>query len=166
VRNYGSGNAGATNALRAFGAKIGIFVFVLDVLKGILAVYIGRKLNVDLGQYFAGIFAIIGHNWPIMLKFKGGKGIATSIGVMLMINPLVSAICFGIGFSIAFFTRIVSLGSLIGVAIAPIVVILYKPFNNYLMFFTMILSVMAIYRHKDNIKRLLQGKENKLGKKD
>jgi acyl phosphate:glycerol-3-phosphate acyltransferase len=166
VREYGSGNAGATNALRAFGVKIGIAVFILDILKGILAVYIGRRLNPEAGQYFAGIFAIAGHNWPIMLKFKGGKGIATSIGVMLMINPFVSGICFIIGISLAFFTKIVSIGSIAGVVLAPVVVIFFKPLNINLLIFTLVLSGMAIYRHKENIKRLIEGRENKLGKKD
>src|SRR5665648_362245 len=83
VRNFGSGNAGATNALRAFGAKIGILVFALDILKGVIAVLIGRYLDAETGQYFAGLMVIIGHNWPAILKFKGGKGIATSIGCLL-----------------------------------------------------------------------------------
>ncbi|MDP3387882.1 MAG: glycerol-3-phosphate 1-O-acyltransferase PlsY, partial [Eubacteriales bacterium] len=127
VRNYGSGNAGATNALRAFGAKVGIVVFLLDVLKGIIAVYIGNRINPEFGGFVAGIAVIAGHNWPATLKFKGGKGIATSIGVMLMINPLLSLICFAVGLSIAIITRTVSLGSLIGVAIAPIIIFFFRP---------------------------------------
>lgn len=162
VRDYGSGNAGATNALRAFGAKIGIVVFLLDVMKGVVAVYIGNRLNPELGGFVAGISVIAGHNWPVTLKFKGGKGIATSIGVMLMINPLLSLICFTVGLSIAIITRTVSLGSLIGVAIAPIIILFFKPIDYQLLVFTLILSSMAIFRHRANILRLVKGQENKL----
>lgn len=162
VRNYGSGNAGATNALRAFGAKIGILVFLLDVFKGIAAVYIGRQLNLEFGGYIAGISVIAGHNWPVTLKFKGGKGIATSIGVMLLINPLVSLICFTVGLLIAIITRTVSLGSLIGVAIAPIIIVFFKPVDYKLLVFTLMLSFMAVFRHRANIARLVKGQENKL----
>ena len=162
VREYGSGNAGATNAIRAFGAKVGVLVFILDVTKGMVAVALGRYLEPTIGPYVAGFMAIIGHNWPIALKFKGGKGIATSIGVMLVINPVVSLISFAIGFSIAFFTRIVSLGSLVGVAIAPIVVIFMRPIDIRLLVFTVMLSSLAVFRHRGNITRLIKGQENKL----
>ncbi len=163
VRKYGSGNSGATNALRVFGPKIAIIAFIGDLLKGIIAVYIGRKIGAEIGAYIAGITVIIGHNWPVLLKFKGGKGITTSIGVMLMINPIVSIICFGIGFPIAFFTRTVSLGSLIGMILAVFVVGLFiRPFNVELFIFTLIIVIMAIYMHRGNISRLLKGEENKL----
>jgi glycerol-3-phosphate acyltransferase PlsY len=162
VRNYGSGNAGATNALRAFGAKVGIVVFLLDVLKGIIAVYVGNRISPEIGGYIAGISVIAGHNWPATLKFKGGKGIATSIGVMLMINPILSLICFTVGLLIAIITRTVSLGSLIGVAIAPIIILFFKPIDYRLLLFTLILSSMAVFRHRENIARLVKGQENKL----
>ncbi|HBH12164.1 MAG TPA: acyl-phosphate glycerol 3-phosphate acyltransferase [Clostridiales bacterium] len=162
VRNYGSGNAGATNAIRAFGAKVGIAVFLLDFLKGAIAVYIGNRMNPELGGYVAGISVIAGHNWPVTLKFKGGKGIATSIGVMLMINPLIALICFSVGLTIVIITRTVSIGSLIGVAIAPIIILFFKPIDYSLLLFTLILSSMAVFRHKANIVRLIKRQENKL----
>lgn len=163
VRNYGSGNSGATNAIRAFGAKIGVLAFIGDVLKGIIAVFIGRVLCGEAGGYLAGAFVIIGHNWPILLNFKGGKGVATTIGVVLIISPLVSLICFIIGFTIAFITRMVSLGSIIGMALAPLVVIIFvRPFNFKLLLFCIFVASMSIYRHRENIKRLLKGNENKL----
>ncbi len=162
VRKFGSGNAGATNAIRAFGAKVGIVVFIMDVLKGVLAVYFGRLIHPEIGHFLAGMFAIVGHNWPIILGFKGGKGIATSIGVMLMINPTVAMIGFVIGFGFAFFTRTVSLGSIIGVSIAPLIVIFIRPIDIRLLIFTLVLSALAIYRHRSNIVRLLKGQENKL----
>jgi glycerol-3-phosphate acyltransferase PlsY len=86
VREYGSGNAGATNAFRTFGKKVGALVFLGDVLKGVAAVLLGRYLGGQTGAYIAGAFVIIGHNWPVLLSFKGGKGVATTIGVMLFVN--------------------------------------------------------------------------------
>lgn len=163
VRDYGSGNAGATNAIRVFGVKVGILAFFGDLVKGIIAVLIGIMVAGDIGGYFAGFFVIIGHNYPIFLSFKGGKGVATTIGVMLIISPYVSLICFSIGIVIALVTRIFSLGSIIGLFLAPIVVlIIVRPFNLQLFIFCLIIISMSIYRHKDNIKRLLEGKENKL----
>lgn len=163
IRNYGSGNAGTTNAIRVFGPKLGITAFIGDLLKGVFAVYIGLKINPDIGKYLAGISVIIGHNWPVTMNFKGGKGVATSIGVMLIVNPLVSLICFGIGFPIAFITRTVSLGSIIGMILAPFVVFLFvKPFDKAFFAFTIVLVIMAIYRHKSNIGRLIKGEEKKL----
>ena len=167
VRNYGSGNAGATNAVRAFGAKVGLIVFLLDVFKGVIAVMIGRYLEPSLGQYFAGVFVIMGHNWPVALKFKGGKGIATSIGVMLPINPLVALICVFVGVTLIVLTRIVSIGSISGVVLAPVVVLaIVRPMDTKLLGLTCVLSAMAIFRHRSNISRLLKGEENKFRKKD
>jgi glycerol-3-phosphate acyltransferase PlsY len=167
VRDYGSGNAGATNAVRAFGAKVGLVVFILDVLKGVFAVLIGRCFDPVLGQYFAGVFVIMGHNWPAALKFKGGKGIATSIGVILPINPLLALSCVVAGVTLIVLTRIVSIGSIAGVALAPIIVIAtVRPMDSKLLVLTCILSAMAIFRHRSNISRLLKGEENKFKKKD
>lgn len=149
VRDYGSGNAGATNAVRAFGAKIGLVVFLLDVLKGVIAVMLGRYLDPVWGQYFAGIFVIMGHNWPAALKFKGGKGIATSIGVMLPINPLVALICVVVGVALIVLTRIVSIGSISGVVLAPVIVLVFvRPMDVKLLGLTCVLSAMAIFRHR------------------
>ena len=147
VRKYGSGNSGATNALRVFGPKLAIIAFIGDLLKGMIAVYIGKCINPEFGGYIAGISVIIGHNWPVMLKFKGGKGITTSIGAMLMINPIVSLICFGIGFPIAFLTRTVSLGSLIGMILSVFVVGFFiKPFNKELFIFTLIIFSLFVFQ--------------------
>jgi glycerol-3-phosphate acyltransferase PlsY len=167
VRDYGSGNAGATNAVRAFGARVGLVVFLLDVFKGVLAVMIGRYIEPSLGQYFAGIFVIMGHNWPAALKFKGGKGIATSIGVMLPINPLVALICVAVGLILIVLTKIVSIGSIAGVVLAPVVVLVFvRPIDTKLLVLTCAVSAMAIFRHRSNISRLLKGEENKFKKKE
>ncbi|MFA9423316.1 MAG: glycerol-3-phosphate 1-O-acyltransferase PlsY [Sedimentibacter sp.] len=163
VRDYGSGNAGTTNAIRAFGKKIGAMVFVGDVLKGVVAVMIGKLFGGLAGSYLAGACVIIGHNWPALLNFKGGKGVATTIGVMLVINPYVTLVCFIFGLLIIVFTRMVSLGSIIGMALAPVsAIIAVKPFDIKLFIFCLFIASMSIYRHKENIKRLIRGKENKL----
>lgn len=162
VRDYGSGNAGATNAIRAFGKKIGAMVFIGDVLKGVIAVLIGRSLG-ETGVYLAGAMVIIGHNWPVFLNFKGGKGVATTIGVMIIASPFVTMICFVLGLVVIIATRTVSLGSIIGMAMAPLAAgIFVRPFNVSLFIFCLFIGTMAIYRHKENIKRILNGKENKL----
>ncbi|HSH36477.1 glycerol-3-phosphate acyltransferase, partial [Schnuerera sp.] len=93
IRAHGSGNAGTTNALRVFGKKVGALTFILDILKGVLAVYIGSMIMNYNGKLIAGIFVVIGHNWPIFFKFKGGRGIATSFGVLLSLYwpvPIIS----------------------------------------------------------------------------
>jgi len=163
VRDYGSGNAGTTNAMRTFGKKIGAMVFLGDVLKGVLAVIMGSKLGGQTGAYLAGACVIIGHNWPILLNFKGGKGVAATIGVMMIINPFLTSICAVLGAIIIAFTRTVSLGSIFGMALAPVVAIVFvKPFDTSLFIFCLFIASMSIYRHKSNIKRILEGKENKL----
>lgn len=163
VRDFGSGNAGATNAIRAFGKKIGIMVFIGDVLKGVAAVILGRSIGGQNGAYLAGALVIIGHNWPVLLKFKGGKGVATTIGVMIFVHPYLTLICVVLGVIIIIITRTVSLGSIFGMALAPVVAIIFvKPFDLALFLFCIFIATMSIYRHKSNIKRLLEGKENKL----
>lgn len=163
VRDYGSGNAGTTNAIRAFGKKIGIMVFIGDVLKGVVSVALGRNFGGQTGAYIAGAFAIIGHNWPVLLNFRGGKGVATTIGVMIFVNLYLTLICVVFGVVIIIFTRTVSLGSILGMAFAPIVAVLFiRPLTIDLIIFTIFVASMSIYRHKDNIKRLINGNENKL----
>ncbi len=166
IRNYGSGNAGATNALRVFGKKLGGITFILDVLKGILAVYIGEKMTGYNGKLIASIFVVLGHNWPVFLKFKGGKGIATSLGVVFLLHWPTAIICTAIGVAIIIITRYVSLGSIIAAGLVPIIgSIVNRPFNMDFFITTLILAILAIYRHKDNINRLLKGEEFKLGEK-
>ncbi len=163
VRNYGSGNAGTTNMIRAFGKKAGIITFVGDALKGFLAALIGMLVGGEMGGYVAGAFVIVGHNWPLALKFKGGKGVATTIGVMLFVLPVITVICFVIGLSIAMFTRTVSLGSLIGVGISPLVILIfYKPFDFSLFIFSLFYTSLCLFKHRENIKRLIKGEEKKL----
>lgn len=166
IRLYGSGNAGTTNALRVFGKKIGALAFLLDVLKGILAVYIGGKILGYNGKLIAGLFSVVGHNWPIFLKFKGGKGVATSFGVLLSIHWVSAIISLIFFIVVAVTSRYVSLSSIVSAIVVPIVVALVKrPFDKKYLIITLILATLAIFRHRSNIKRLIDGKEHKIGER-
>jgi glycerol-3-phosphate acyltransferase PlsY len=164
IRQHGSGNAGATNVLRVLGIKAAALTFLGDALKGALAVVIGRYLGGSYGAILGGLFVVIGHNWPILLSFKGGKGIATTIGAMLAINPFVVLIVFAIGAAILAATRYVSLASIVGMIIFPMTMILLRQPGEYIAF-SIILALLAIYRHRANLGRLLKGTESKLGQK-
>lgn len=165
IRNYGSGNAGATNALRVLGKKIGALTFALDILKGVIAVLIGRALFGFNGSLLAGIFVVIGHNFPVFLGFKGGKGVATSFGVLLMLNWEAALLCLLVAASIIIFTKYVSLGSIVASISAPLMMVLtLDSVNKYLYITTWLLAALSVYRHKANILRLCRGEENKLGK--
>lgn len=166
IRQYGSGNAGATNTLRVLGKGPAILVLALDVLKGIAAVWIGRWLGggIEWVADLCGLAAIIGHNWPIFFRFRGGKGIATTIGVMASLFFL-PALCAGIIAILAIvFTRYVSLGSLIFVFLTPVFLLIFGEFGHY--FWTsIVICIFAFWRHRTNIVKIVQGKENKLGSK-
>lgn len=110
IREYGSGNAGATNALRVLGKKLGALTFLLDILKGILAVVIGKYLLGLDGGLLASIFVVLGHNFPVFLNFKGGKGVATSLGVLMILNWKIGLVCLIVGVTVIILTRYVSLG--------------------------------------------------------
>jgi len=164
IRKYGSGNAGATNVFRTLGAKAGLLAFLGDALKGAVAVVIGHLIGGENGQVAAGLFVVVGHNWPVLLGFKGGKGIATTIGVMIAINPLMVAAIVPIGIVIIIITKYVSLASILGMTIFPLLMLATGQPRN-LVVFSFLLSAMAIYKHKSNIVKLLNGTESKLGEK-
>lgn len=164
IRSYGSGNAGATNALRVLGKKMGALTFFLDFIKGIIAVFIGTAIFGFTGSLLAGIFVVLGHNWPIFLGFKGGKGVATSFGVLLALNWQTALLCFLIGAIVIIVTKYVSLGSIIAAISAPIIIVLTtQSIDKYLYITIVILALLSISRHKANILRLCKGEENKLG---
>lgn len=166
VRQSGSGNAGATNALRVFGKKVGILALVLDLFKGVLAVYIGGGILGYKGELIAAVFVILGHDWPIFLKFKGGKGIATSLGVILMLHWPTIVVCIVLGVLVIIKTKYVSLGSMIGTFLLPVVgFIMNRPFDRDFFIVTLILAILSIFKHRSNIKRLIQGREPKIGER-
>ena len=165
IREFGSGNAGATNAIRVMGKKLGFSTFILDVFKGILAVLISRAILGDNGGYIGGIFAVLGHNWPLFIGFKGGKGVATSLGVILIFHPLTAIVCVLLGMTTTLITRFVSLGSIVFLVLTPIVnAIITEEFNKQFFITTLLLALLAIYRHKANFKRIASGTENKIGR--
>lgn len=165
IRKYGSGNAGATNAIRVMGKKLGMVTFLLDVLKGIIAVLLCRLILGNNGGYLGGVFAVIGHNWPVFIGFKGGKGVATSLGVILVLHWPTAIICLLLGMTITLFTRFVSLGSIVFLCTTPIVnAIISREFDKGFFITSLILSILAIYRHKANFQRILNGTENKFGR--
>ena len=162
IRNHGSGNAGSTNVFRTLGLKAGLTAFIGDSIKGVLAVYLARRFGGDTVALIAGVAAIVGHNWPFVLKFKGGKGIATSIGVALMVHPSSALICIAIGVVILLVFKYVSLASVSAIALLPI--FLYSQGRDYFIF-SVIISAMAIFRHRENIRRLFNGTERKITSK-
>lgn len=167
VRQYGSGNAGATNTLRTLGKTAALLVVIGDSLKGILACLMGRWLagetsaGVYAGEYLAGIMAVIGHNWPLYFGLRGGKGVMTAFAVALMLSPMAALICLLLFIVTVAITRYVSLGSMIGGAAFPAVAWLTGG-NPYLVLTGVLLAVLIIFRHASNIKRLVDGNEKKL----
>lgn len=169
IREHGSGNAGATNTLRTLGKGAAAAVVAGDFIKGILACLIGRYVfgeinpgeGVYAGEYLAGFFAVVGHNWPVYFGFKGGKGVMTSFAVAMMFSPPAALICLAGFIIIVAITRYVSLGSMVGAAIFPLAVLLLG--EPVMMVITGIaLAALIIWRHKANIERLVAGSEKKL----
>lgn len=165
IRQHGSGNAGATNTLRVLGKGPGIFVFSLDIAKGILSVYLGHELGSNGWiPVICGLAAIIGHNWPVWFKFKGGKGIATTIGVIATLAFFPALYAGVLAILAIVLTRYVSLGSLIFAGLLPIFIFLFQ-FTWPLLSAALAIAIFAFVRHRTNIVKLIQGTENKLGAK-
>ncbi len=175
IRTAGSGNIGATNAMRVLGKPAGILVLLLDALKGYAAAaFLPHLLLVlldvsspgpDLLPLLAGICAVLGHNYPCWLKFKGGKGIATTAGVYLALAPWAVLIALVVFLIAVAATRYVSVGSIAAAIALPAAVWILVPGDPCLDFVTTALGVLAIYKHKSNIQRLRAGTENRLGQK-
>ncbi|OKP75406.1 acyl-phosphate glycerol 3-phosphate acyltransferase [Paenibacillus helianthi] len=166
IRQYGSGNAGATNTLRVMGKGPAILVLVLDVLKGIAAVWLGTWAG-GWGTWVAvacGIAAIIGHNWPLYFHFRGGKGIATTIGVMATLCFWPALIAGIVAIVAIVITKYVSLGSLLFVALTPVILI-FTDFTAPELWGSLIIALFAFWRHRSNIVKISQGRENKIGSK-
>ncbi|MGN7468925.1 glycerol-3-phosphate 1-O-acyltransferase PlsY [Brevibacillus sp. SAFN-007a] len=165
IRAYGSGNAGATNTLRVLGKGPGVAVLILDALKGLAAMGITHLMTGDPAAYaVAGLFVIAGHNWPIYFGFRGGKGIATTLGVVLGFSPLAFLIAGILAVLVIAITRYVSLGSLVLVTAIPVsLYLLDKPISFF--WTSLVIAVFAYVRHYNNIRNLLAGNERKLGEK-
>ena len=162
IREHGSRNAGATNVNRVLGSKPAVLALAIDLLKGVVAVVVGRHLGGgDVGAIIAGIVVVCGHNWPFVLNFKGGKGIATSLGVLLSLDIRVAMILLIAGIIIILTTRYVSLASVVCALCYPVLVIAFG-LSQEMIVFSVVISAFALVRHKDNIKRLLGGQESKV----
>lgn len=170
IRNHGSGNAGATNTLRTVGKKGALFVVLGDVLKTVIAIVVARLISPDNNQvtYIAGIGAVLGHNFPVYFKFRGGKGIIVSTVAMLFADSIIGLFVVIISIGIMAASRYVSLGSISGAVLLVLFSILFHGQTPDFIVFALILAVLAVYMHRGNIKRLLSGTENKLsfGKKN
>ena len=164
IRNHGSGNAGATNALRTMGKKGAIIVVIGDVLKTVVAILIAKFIlhNNPSAVYIAGIGAVLGHNFPLYFKFKGGKGIIVSATVMLFADPVIGIIVMAFALAVMAITRYVSLGSILGAVLFAVLSLIFKTNNTDFVVFALMLAILAIYMHKSNIARLFSGTENKL----
>ena len=156
VRNYGSKNIGATNTFRVLGLKAALPVFLGDAGKGALGVLLFYT-NPEW-MIAGGLCAMIGHNWSIFLKFSGGRGVATGLGVLIALSPVVAAICFAVWAVIVKFTSFVSLGSIVAAVLVPVLMYVMAEPVPYIIFGG-IAAAFVVFRHRENIVRLLQGKE-------
>lgn len=175
VREKGSGNAGSTNVLRTVGKKAAVLTLICDVLKGVVVVLIAtlvgkiwKELDGALLVQLAGIFVIIGHTFPIFFKFKGGKGVATSLGVLLITNWQIGLICLVFALVLMALTQMVSVGSIGAAILYPVLTIFitqnYIVTGNYIIS-SIIIAVLVVFNHRSNVKRLLSGTENRINLK-
>lgn len=178
VREKGSGNAGTTNMLRSVGKKAAAITLVCDILKGVVAIGIAMlagnvfsNLDRELLVQIAGVAVVLGHTFPVFFQFKGGKGVATSLGILLMTNWQIGLICLVFALVLMALTRMVSVGSCAAAILFPILTLFIdtnytvltegKSGSTYFVY-SVILAVIVLYNHRSNIKRLLSGTENKI----
>ena len=165
VRRYGSGNPGTSNMTRAFGIKYGLLVLLFDMAKGFGAVYLGQWIMGPLGAYLGALCAVAGHNWPIYLKFKGGKGVATTVGVMLAFVPYITLVAMACFLVVLAVSRYFSLGSLVCLGLVWVLVLCLHFADTYLVVLCSVLVLVAFVQHRANIRRLKNGTENRFGSK-
>ena len=172
IREYGSGNIGTTNVLRTLGARYGALVLIADVFKGVIAVLLARYIiGSPMSEMAAGFAAVAGHDWSLFLKFKGGRGVATSLGGILpmaMWAPLAAVAGVVIFIALIALTRYVSLASIMGSLSAVVAMAVFMGMDRvpweYLVYIVVVVALI-IFQHRDNISRLLSGTESKLGQK-
>jgi len=172
IREYGSGNIGTTNVVRTLGAKFGAIVLIADVLKGVIAVLLARYIiGTPMGEMAAGFAAVVGHDWSLFLKFKGGRGVATSLGGILpmaMWAPLSAVAGVVVFAALLFSTRYVSLGSIAGSLSAVVAMAVFMGLDRvpweYLVYIVVVVALI-IYQHRDNLASLRAATESKMGQK-
>ncbi len=170
LREKGSKNAGTTNMLRTVGKKAALVVLICDILKGVIAILIAKLMtngeNQAIGVQIAAVAVVLGHTFPIFFGFKGGKGVATSIGILLVINWQIGLICIVYGVLILLLTRMVSLGSITAALLFPVLTIFIR--THYIAdgagytIFGIIMAIIILFNHRSNIKRLNEGTENRI----
>lgn len=160
IKKEGSGNAGTTNVLRVLGKKAAIATLVIDVLKGVLAVLLGRYVvGTEMAAMICGLSAICGHVWPAFFKFKGGKGVATAFGVIVAVNPLLGLSTLIVVLLVVVISRRMSAGSVVGAILFPFIACYFD--RSYL-YWALALAAIVLFKHRANIVRLLKGEEPKL----
>ncbi len=178
IRNEGSGNAGGTNVFRVLGWKPGLFVMLVDALKGFVAtLWIARwqpfgspGINEIALPIICGAVAVLGHIWTIFAGFRGGKGVGTATGMIVALYPVAALVCFGIFVVVVYLTRYISVGSITAAACLPLVLLLgeklfRKTVALEMLIFSVVLTGIIFYTHRQNIRRLLAGTENRFGQK-
>ncbi len=172
VREKGSGNAGTTNMLRSVGKKAAIITLICDILKGVVSIlialvvgYFVKEVDKSILVQLAGFFAVFGHTFPIFFEFRGGKGVATALGVILLTNWQIGLICLVFALCLMILTKMVSLGSIMAAVLFPILTIFihdnYLASGNYIIL-GIALGLLVVFNHRSNLKRILEGNENKL----
>lgn len=171
IRDYGSGNAGATNTFRVMGSKWGSIVMLVDVIKGIVATslyiilpfYLTNELQRTNFMIALGLAAVIGHIFPIWASFRGGKGVATLLGMAIAIQPLVAACCIGVFLLVLFLTRFVSLSSILaGISFMVFILFIFNEREPLYRIFAILVALMVVLTHQKNIGRILRGTESKI----
>lgn len=178
IREKGSGNAGSTNMLRSVGKKAAVLTLICDILKGVISIFLAiilgniiQNVNKELLVQIAGIAVVVGHTFPIFFGFKGGKGVATSLGVLILSNWQIGLICLVFALVLMALTKMVSLGSCAAAVLFPVLTLFIN--DNYTVLtegkngnvyfiYSVILAIIVLYNHRSNIKRILNGTENKL----
>ena len=169
VRDKGSGNAGTTNVLRTAGAKVAALTLVCDILKGVIAIAIAiiaskiwKDINSELLKYLAGFFAILGHTFPIFFEFRGGKGVATSLGVLITLNWKIGLICLVFAVILIALTKMVSVGSILAAILFPILMVFMGNVTFEAIIVSLLIALLVIFNHRSNIQRIKNGTENKI----
>lgn len=167
LKKVGSGNIGATNVLRSLGKWPAALTLIGDILKGTMAVVIGRIFEVESGiEGLIGISAILGHNFSVFLGFRGGKGVATSIGVLLVYAPVAALLTLVLWLAVVFLTKYSSLGAIVSLGILPFTFLLMYPGEREKLIIAISIAVIILVRHRDNLQRLMKGTERKVGQRE
>ena len=173
IRSFGSGNAGSTNMLRTYGKKMAFLIFTLDFFKAALAICIGSfLLSINVGGAISALFVVLGHMFPVFFKFKGGKGVACTAACILFLSPISFAILLPVFIIIVLLTRFISLGSIISAMLFPLIAYSFRGFwgtdGGFIPLSAVMIGAFVVFMHRENIKRLLEGKESKVSfkKKD